>query len=94
MRGSVDTVTAVGVTGRMWRIKSFEESQDQMTSETSASFRFRICFRFTFVPDFDQRWNADVQQEIVQAETVASQQDGKQDGQVVVNGNILDIHLS
>ena len=86
MRRSVDTVTAIGVTGRMWRIKRFEEPQDQMTSETSASFRFRICFRFTFVPYYDQRWDADVKQEIVQVETMASQQIRKQDGQVVANG--------
>ena len=34
--------------------------------ETSASFR--ICFRFSFVPDYDQRWDAYVEQEIVQSE--------------------------
>ena len=43
----------------------------------------------TFVPDFDEGRDADVQQEILQPEAVTSQQHWKQDRQIVVDRIVL-----
>ena len=95
MGRGIDAVTAVAVAvaGRMGSIGGLEQSQDQVAGESGPGFGFRVGIGAPFVPDLHQRRDTDVQQEILQPETVTGQQHREQNRQIVVDRIILYIDL-